>query len=51
MNNKMFLNKEAGFLAHTKRKRRFAVTLVGVFFYAFGMRGCYRFWSSSLCCG
>ncbi|HFD8156309.1 fibronectin binding protein 1 [Streptococcus pyogenes] len=32
MNNKMFLNKEAGFLAHTKRKRRFAVTLVGVFF-------------------
>ncbi|HHJ9842710.1 TPA: fibronectin-binding protein PrtF1/SfbI [Streptococcus pyogenes] len=31
MNNKMFLNKEAGFLAHTKRKRRFAVTLVGVF--------------------
>ncbi|HER7476888.1 TPA: pilus ancillary protein 1 [Streptococcus pyogenes] len=27
----MFLNKEAGFLAHTKRKRRFAVTLVGVF--------------------
>ncbi|SQE54736.1 fibronectin-binding protein PrtF1/SfbI [Streptococcus pyogenes] len=32
MNNKMFLNKEAGFLVHTKRKRRFAVTLVGVFF-------------------
>ncbi|HGK8273642.1 TPA: fibronectin-binding protein PrtF1/SfbI, partial [Streptococcus pyogenes] len=39
MNNKMFLNKEAGFLAHTKRKRRFAVTLVGVFFMLLACAG------------
>ncbi|HEQ2784177.1 fibronectin-binding protein PrtF1/SfbI [Streptococcus pyogenes] len=43
MNNKMFLNKEAGFLAHTKRKRRFAVTLVGVFFMLLACAGAIRF--------
>ncbi|VGT52123.1 fibronectin-binding protein PrtF1/SfbI [Streptococcus pyogenes] len=39
MNNKIFLNKEASFLAHTKRKRRFAVTLVGVFFMLLACAG------------
>ncbi|HGP0703975.1 TPA: fibronectin-binding protein PrtF1/SfbI [Streptococcus pyogenes] len=39
MNNKMFLNNEAGFLVHTKRKRRFAVTLVGVFFMLLACAG------------
>ncbi|HEP1724574.1 TPA: fibronectin-binding protein PrtF1/SfbI [Streptococcus pyogenes] len=43
MNNKMFLNKEAGFLAHTKRKRRFAVTLVGVFFMLLACAGAIGF--------
>ncbi|HES5018592.1 TPA: fibronectin-binding protein SfbI [Streptococcus pyogenes] len=43
MNNKMFLNKEAGFLAHTKRKRRFAVTLVGVFFMLLAYAGAIGF--------
>ncbi|HER2924546.1 TPA: fibronectin-binding protein SfbI, partial [Streptococcus pyogenes] len=43
MNNKMFLNKEAGFLAHTKRKRRFAVTLVGVFFMLLACTGAIGF--------
>ncbi len=43
MNNKMFLNKEAGFLAHTKRKRRFAVTLVEVFFMLLACAGAIRF--------
>ncbi|AIQ02155.1 Fibronectin-binding protein [Streptococcus pyogenes] len=43
MNNKMFLNKEAGFLAHTKRKRRFAVTLVGVFFMLLASAGAIGF--------
>ncbi|HFX4157188.1 TPA: fibronectin-binding protein PrtF1/SfbI [Streptococcus pyogenes] len=43
MNNKMFLNKEAGFLAHTKRKRRLAVTLVGVFFMLLACAGAIRF--------
>ncbi|HEQ8722748.1 TPA: fibronectin-binding protein SfbI [Streptococcus pyogenes] len=43
MNNKMFLNKEAGFLAHTKRKRRFAGTLVGVFFMLLACAGAIRF--------
>ncbi|HER2474976.1 TPA: fibronectin-binding protein PrtF1/SfbI [Streptococcus pyogenes] len=43
MNNKIFLNKEAGFLAHTKRKRRFAVTLVGVFFMLLACAGAIGF--------
>ncbi|WP_374122274.1 fibronectin-binding protein PrtF1/SfbI [Streptococcus pyogenes] len=43
MNNKMFLNKEAGFLVHTKRKRRFAVTLVGVFFLLLACAGAIGF--------
>ncbi|VHG60281.1 fibronectin-binding protein I PrtF1/SfbI [Streptococcus pyogenes] len=43
MNNKMFLNKEAGFLVHTKRKRRFAVTLVGVFFMLLACAGAIGF--------
>ncbi|HHJ7477494.1 TPA: fibronectin-binding protein PrtF1/SfbI [Streptococcus pyogenes] len=43
MNNKMFLNKEAGFLAHTKRKRRFAVTLVGVFLMLLACAGAIGF--------
>ncbi|WYB66077.1 fibronectin-binding protein PrtF1/SfbI [Streptococcus dysgalactiae subsp. equisimilis] len=43
MNNKMFLNKEAGFLAHTKRKRRFAVTLVRVFFMLLACAGAIGF--------
>ncbi|VGV25741.1 fibronectin-binding protein PrtF1/SfbI [Streptococcus pyogenes] len=43
MNNKMFLNKEASFLAHTKRKRRFAVTLVGVFFMLLACAGAIGF--------
>ncbi|VGW50912.1 fibronectin-binding protein PrtF1/SfbI [Streptococcus pyogenes] len=43
MNNKMFLNKEAGFLARTKRKRRFAVTLVGVFFMLLACAGAIGF--------
>ncbi|HEQ4459752.1 TPA: fibronectin-binding protein SfbI [Streptococcus pyogenes] len=43
MNNKMFLNKEAGFLAHTKRKRRFTVTLVGVFFMLLACAGAISF--------
>ncbi|HGH7579974.1 TPA: fibronectin-binding protein PrtF1/SfbI [Streptococcus pyogenes] len=43
MNNKMFLNKEAGFLAHTKRKRRFAVTLAGVFFMLLACAGAIGF--------
>nr|AAB06623.1 group G streptococcal fibronectin binding protein [Streptococcus sp. 'group G'] len=42
MNNKMFLNKEAGFW-HTKRKRRFAVTLVGVFFMLLACAGAIGF--------
>ncbi|HFJ9214361.1 TPA: fibronectin-binding protein PrtF1/SfbI [Streptococcus pyogenes] len=43
MNNKMFLNNEAGFLVHTKRKRRFAVTLVGVFFMLLACAGAIGF--------
>ncbi|VGU87879.1 fibronectin-binding protein PrtF1/SfbI [Streptococcus pyogenes] len=43
MNNKIFLNKEASFLAHTKRKRRFAVTLVGVFFMLLAYAGAIGF--------
>ncbi|HGI0407603.1 TPA: fibronectin-binding protein PrtF1/SfbI [Streptococcus pyogenes] len=43
MNNKIFLNKEASFLAHTKRKRRFAVTLVGVFFMLLACAGAIGF--------
>ncbi|SQF61989.1 fibronectin-binding protein PrtF1/SfbI [Streptococcus pyogenes] len=43
MNNKMFLNDEAGFLVHTKRKRRFAVTLVGVFFMLLACAGAIGF--------
>ncbi|WP_136020914.1 fibronectin-binding protein PrtF1/SfbI [Streptococcus pyogenes] len=43
MNNKIFLNKEAGFLAHTKRKRRFTVTLVGVFFMLLACAGAIGF--------
>ncbi|HEP2713952.1 TPA: fibronectin-binding protein SfbI [Streptococcus pyogenes] len=43
MNNKIFLNKEAGFLAHTKRKRRFAVTLVGVFLMLLACAGAIGF--------
>ncbi|HHL9958731.1 TPA: fibronectin-binding protein PrtF1/SfbI [Streptococcus pyogenes] len=43
VNNKIFLNKEAGFLAHTKRKRRFAVTLVGVFFMLLACAGAIGF--------
>ncbi|HEP1412083.1 TPA: fibronectin-binding protein SfbI [Streptococcus pyogenes] len=43
MNNKIFLNKEASFLAHTKRKRRFAVTLVGVFFLLLACAGAIGF--------
>ncbi|HEQ8156926.1 TPA: fibronectin-binding protein SfbI [Streptococcus pyogenes] len=43
MNNKIFLNKEAGFLAHTKRKRRFAVTLVGIFFMLLACAGAIGF--------
>ncbi|SUN64560.1 fibronectin-binding protein PrtF1/SfbI [Streptococcus dysgalactiae] len=36
-------NKEAGFLVHTKRKRRFAVTLVGVFFMLLACAGAIGF--------
>ncbi|HII1124595.1 TPA: fibronectin-binding protein PrtF1/SfbI [Streptococcus pyogenes] len=43
MNNKIFLNKEASFLAHTKRKRRFAVTLAGVFFMLLACAGAIGF--------
>ncbi|HEP2940363.1 TPA: fibronectin-binding protein SfbI [Streptococcus pyogenes] len=43
MNNKIFLNKEAGFLAHTKRKRQLTVTLVGVFLMLLACAGAIGF--------
>lgn len=43
MNNKVFLNKGIGFWMHTKRKRRFAVTLVVVFFMLLACAGAVGF--------